>query len=217
MAGGATFGQALRGAAVANALQGAAALPVAPGFFNAVQQGVGVYQFGPTLQTFARSPGVLSGISLIETSLGVIGADSLVARLVGYGVKLALRSDEAAERAAAQMVDAMRGRVRQDTGRLLNGITWSSANGVITVEASAINDRTGFDYARAKEFGHQVRGRVADDGFFGGSDDGSALRGSSGGEVRADPYFWPSAREGLSDFSQELRGVAIGGAREGGF
>lgn len=185
--------------------------------FSGALQGAAALRFAPTASAFARAPGIATGLSLIETAVAAIGVESIVGRLAGYAVKLSLRSDEAAERAAAQMVDAMRARVPQDTGRLLNGITWSMASGMITVEASAINDRTGFDYARAVEFGHQVRGRTADSSFFGDSDDGSALRGSSGGEVPAEPYFWPSAREGLSAYRQDLNGVIVDGAREGGF
>lgn len=86
------------------------------------------------------------------------GAQQVAAFLIGHALKLAEHAHKADEQAAAAMVDLMKQRVPQDTGRLLNGIGWSWDGDIIEVRASAhrTSSRTGKeqeDYARFVEFG----------------------------------------------------------------
>lgn len=138
---------------------------------------------------------------------GVLGADVFADAVGRYVVKLAFQSAQVDRSLGDEIVRQAQAKVPRDTGRLFNGITArQDEGGAVIVEASGVNPRDNFDYARALEFGHRTR-RQADAGFFSGGDDGSALRGSrrSGSrEVPAEPFFFPAAEEVL-----EKRGTSL--------
>jgi len=150
----------------------------------------------PAARAFHRAPGLLPGLRLLDAAAGIVGLERLSGQLAKYAVKLALRGDHAGEAAAARMVEAMRGRVPVDTGRLLHGIGWRKDGHTLTVEASAVHGAA--DYARHVEFGHRTAA-VADAAFF-AADTHAALhgRGAAAGAVAAEPFFWDSVREGLA-------------------
>ncbi|GJD34216.1 HK97 gp10 family phage protein [Methylobacterium aerolatum] len=174
----------------------------------------------PAAQAFARAPGLVPGLKLIDTAAEVIGLERLTGQVAKYAVKLALRGDRSAVEAAALMVDRMRGRVPVDSGRLLHGIGWSQEGHRLTVEASAVHGAA--EYARFVEFGHR-NAAVADDGFFAGdafADDAHpalhARGGASSGETAPEPFFWNSVREGLAQWREGLVDAPARAWDEGG-
>ncbi|MGY2052956.1 HK97 gp10 family phage protein [Methylobacterium sp. JK268] len=182
--------------------------------FGAIGQGYSALSLAPAAQAFRSAPGVLGALNLVDTIAGVVGVERLTGQLAKYAVKLALRSDRAAEQAAAEMVEAMRARVPQDTGLLLNGITWRKEGRTITVEASAL--RGAYNYALAVEAGHHAGGH-ADTDYFAREDHG-ALRRRPHHEtdVPGQPYFWISAREGLAQLRGTMDRAAGDAAQEEG-
>ena len=186
--------------------------------FGALGQGYAALSLAPATQGFARGPGVLSGLALIDTVAGIVGVERLSGQLAKYAVKLALRGDGASEDAARAMVDLMRARVPVDSGTLLNGISWRKEGRVITVEASAV--RGDADYARWVEFGHHAGGSGHADADFFTREDHSALRtrtaASTETDVPPDPFFWDSVREGLGSLRERLGDAAATARREEG-
>lgn len=140
----------------------------------------------------------------------VSGVDAFTEAVGKYAVKLVLRSAAHDRDTGEQIVERARANVPKDTGTLFNGITSrQDDDGAVIVEATAINERTGFDYARAVEFGHRTRGGVADAGFFEGGDDGRAFTaGGGGGEVRPQPFFFPAANEALQGRDENIDRIA---------
>ena len=184
--------------------------------FGYLGQGQAALDLTGAARGFDRAPGLLSGLRLIDTVAGVVGVDRISGQLAKYAVKLALKSDQASLHAAQQMVDLMRSRVPQDSGLLLNGISYRRDGGFYVVEATA--DRGGYDYALAVEAGHHAGGDVADDDMFADTTGrgGRQVRASSETDVPGQPFFYGSAREALSDWASELGGSIGGAAREEG-
>ena len=173
--------------------------------FGLLSQGYSAASLTGAARDFSTGRGALAGLRLIDTTVGIFGIESITKQVVSYAVKLALKSDDAGEKAAREMVDLMRSRVPQDSGLLLNGITYHREGKMWVVEATA--DRDGYDYALAVEAGHRAGGTVADASLF---DDttgagGRAVRSSGPSDVEGQPYFYNSAREALSDWAGELR------------
>ncbi|GAN52081.1 phage protein, HK97 gp10 family [Methylobacterium sp. ME121] len=179
--------------------------------FGYLGQGQAALDLTGAARGFDRAPGLLSGLRLIDTVAGVVGVDRISGQLAKYAVKLALKGDQASLHAAQEMVELMRSRVPQDSGLLLNGITYRREGGFYVVEAKA--DRGGYDYALAVEAGHHAGGQHADADFFADTTGrgGRQVRPSQGSDVPGQPYFYGSAREALSDWSSEL-GASIGAA-----
>lgn len=186
-------------AVVSAALQGQAAL----GLTNAARG-------------FDRTPGLLSGLRLIDTVAGIVGVERLSGQLAKYAVKLALRGDQASLHAAQAMVALMRSRVPRDTGRLLNGIDYRREGDLYVVEARA--DRDGTDYALAVEAGHHAGGLHADADLFADTtgQGGRRVRPSHPADVPAQPFFYDSAREALADWRRALDDGIGDAAREAG-
>lgn len=173
-----------------------------------LQQGYAALSLTGAARGFEQNRGVLSGLRLIDTVADIVGIERITGQMVKYGVRLALRADNASEKAAREMVDLMRSRVPVDSGLLLNGITYRREGGMWVVEASA--DRGGYDYALAVEAGHRAGGEVADDDLFADTTGrgGRQLRASGPTDVEGQPYFYNSAREALSDWAGELRAAS---------
>jgi hypothetical protein len=174
-----------------------------------LSQGYSATSLTGAARDFSNTRGVLSGLRLIDTVTGIFGVEAVTKQIVSHAVKLALKSDNASEKAAREMVDLMRSRVAQDTGNLLNGITYRKEGKTWVVEATAVR-AGGYDYALAVEAGHHAGGTVADGNLF---DDttgagGRQVRASSGGDVEGQPFFYNSAREALADWAGELRDAA---------
>lgn len=184
--------------------------------FGAVVQGQAALGLTGTARDFRTAPGVLSGLRLIDTVAEIVGIERITGQIVKYAVGLALKADNASEQAAREMVELMRSRVPQDTGLLLNGITYRRDGKTWVVEATA--DRDGYDYALAVEAGHRAGGIVADAGLFADTTGagGRAVRAAGPTDVAAQPYFYDSAREALSDWASGLRAGATASAREAG-
>ncbi len=165
---------------------------------------------------FARTPGVMSGLRLIDTVAGVVGVERISGQLAKYAVKLAMKGDQASLHAAQAMVDLMRSRVPRDTGLLLNGIGYRRAGGVYVVAATA--DRAGYDYALAVEAGHHAGGQHADADFFADTTGrgGRRVRPSHEADVPGQPFFYGSAREALADWHRALADGIGAAAREEG-
>lgn len=183
------------------------------GYFDQAQSALGLNE---EARGFARAPGALSGLRLIDTVTGIVGIERISGQLAKYAVKLALRGDQASLHAAQGMVDLMRSRVPHDTGLLLNGIGYRREGGFYVVEATA--DHAGYDYALAVEAGHHAGGLHADADFFADTTGrgGRPVRASHETDVPAEPYFYGSAREVLAEWGREL-GAGIGAsAREEG-
>lgn len=176
--------------------------------FGLLTQGYSAVSLTAAARDFSTGRGVLSGLRLIDTTVGIFGIESITKQVVQFGVKLALRSDNASEQAAREMVDLMRSRVPQDTGALLNGITYRREGKVWIVEATA--DRGGHDYALAVEAGHRAGGTVADGSLFADTtgEGGRQVRAAGPTDVEGQPYFYNSAREALSDWTGELRAAS---------
>lgn len=178
--------------------------------FGALGQGQAALDIAPAAGGFRAAPGLLSGLRLIDTTVSVVGVERLSGQLAKYAVKLALRSDHLAEQAAAEMVDLMRSRVPQDSGALLNGITWRKEGRTVIVEASAVHPGQDYDYALAVEAGHHAGGTHADASLFEDTTGRGfrSVRPSHPTEVPAQPFFWNSAREVLAKYRGEF-GQAI--------
>lgn len=174
--------------------------------FGALAQGQAALSLTGTARDFRFAPGFLSGARLIDTVAEIIGIERITGQVVKYAVNLALKADNASEKAAIEMVDLMRSRVAQDTGTLLNGITYRRDGKTWVVEATAVRSG-GYDYALAVEAGHHAGGTVADGSLFSDTTGagGRQVRASSGGDVEGQPFFYNSAREALSDWAGELR------------
>jgi hypothetical protein len=176
--------------------------------FGGLSQAYAIGGFAGAAKDFSSGRGVLSGLRLIDSAADIIGIERITKQVVQYAVKLVLKSDDAGEKAAREMVDLMRSRVPQDSGLLLNGITYHREGKMWVVEATA--DRDGYDYALAVEAGHRAGGTVADASLF---DDttgagGRAVRSAGPSDVEGQPYFYNSAREALSDWAGELRSAS---------
>ncbi|WP_163006097.1 HK97 gp10 family phage protein [Methylobacterium brachiatum] len=185
--------------------------------FGYLGQGQAALDLTGAARGFDQRPGVLSGLRLLDTVSGIVGIDRISGQLAKYAVKLALKSDQASLHAAQEMVELMRSRVPQDTGALLNGISYRREGGFYVVEATA--DRGGYDYALAVEAGHHAGGSgLADADMFADTTGrgGQRARGSSETDVAAQPFFYGSAREALSDWASELGGSIGSAAREEG-
>lgn len=175
--------------------------------YGGFSQGYAALNLTGAVRDFTTGRGVLSGLRLIDTVADIVGIERITGQIVKYGVKLALRSDQASEHAAQEMVELMRSRVPVDTGLLLSGITYAREGGMWVVRAVA--DRGGYDYALAVEAGHRAGGTVADGDLFADTTGAGGRQVQSGPtEVEAQPYFYGSAREALSDWASELRGLA---------
>lgn len=157
---------------------------------------------------FDRTPGVLSGLRLIDTVAGIVGVERLSGQLAKYAVKLALKGDQASLQAAQAMVDLMRSRVPQDSGRLLNSIGYRRDGDLYVVEARA--DRDGYDYALAVETGHHAGGLHADADLFADTTGrgGRRVRPSHETDLPGQPFFYGSAREALAGWRRELAASA---------
>lgn len=174
---------------------------------------------------FKAAPTPQTAWTLGGNVVGVLGTERVIRALVTYGVKLALKSRKVDADAGNEMVAAMKASVPVDSGRLLNGITVTDEDGLITVEASGVNPRDDWDYARVVEFGRHAGGAVADESFFAdGSQAGAGAarrrpsRGRSGGRGEdPQPFFWPNAREVLATRDLKVSDVADQAAREEGF
>ena len=173
-----------------------------------LQQGYAALSLTSAARGFDQSRGVLSGLRLIDTVADIVGVERITGQIVKYAVKLALRADNASEKAAREMVDLMRSRVPVDSGLLLNGITYRQEGRMWVVEATA--DRGGYDYALAVEAGHRAGGDVADADLFSDTTGrgGRQVRSSGPTDVEGQPYFYNSAREALSDWAGELRAAS---------
>lgn len=184
--------------------------------FGYLGQGQAALELTGAARGFDRSPGVLSGLRLIDTVAGIVGVERISGQLAKYAVKLALKSDQATLHAAQEMVELMRSRVPVDNGLLLNGISYHLEGGFYLVQATA--DRGGYDYALAVEAGHHAGGDVADGDLFEDTTGrgGRQVRASSGTDVPGQPFFYGSAREALSDWASELRAAGGAAAREEG-
>lgn len=149
--------------------------------------------------------------------VGVIGTERVVGQLVKMGVKMAIKSHAVDQDAAEQMVETMKSRVPVDTGRLVSGITYSEADGVFTVEASAARDGDA-DYARFVEFGTKASSFADSDYFDAGAGSAGADLRKRGhyGETPAQPFFWNSAKDTLHEWGQELSDVVDQSATEEG-
>ncbi|MGX9981132.1 hypothetical protein [Methylobacterium fujisawaense] len=179
--------------------------------FGLLGQGQAALDLTSAARGFDLKPSILSGLRLVDTVAGVVGVDRISGQLAKYAVKLALKGDQASLHAAQEMVELMRSRVPQDTGLLLNGISYRREGGFYVVEATA--DRGGYDYALAVEAGHHAGGTHADGDFFADTTGkgGRQVRQSQESDVPGQPFFYGSAREALSDWSSEL-GAGIGAA-----
>jgi HK97 gp10 family phage protein len=105
---------------------------------------------------FTENPNVQTAHLVGKDLVGVIGVSTFYGQLAKYAVKLATRSHQAGIDAANEMVDLMKSRVPQDSGALLNGISWEEDNGTFTVTASAISPTGSHeDYAPFVEYGTQ--------------------------------------------------------------
>lgn len=167
-------------------------------------QSYAALSFTGAVRDFSTSRGVLPGLRLIDTVADIVGIERITGQVVKYAVKLALKADNASEQAAANMVELMRGRVAVDSGLLLSGITYAREGGMWAVRASA--DRGGYDYALAVETGHRAGGTVADGDLFADTTGAGGRQLRSGPtDVEAQPFFYGSAREALSDWAGELR------------
>lgn len=176
--------------------------------FGGLSQGYAALSLTGAARDFSTSRGVFSGLRLIDTVADIVGIERITGQVVKYAVKLALRSDDVGEKAAREMVDLMRARVPQDSGALLNGITYRREGRMWIVEASA--DRNGYDYALAVEAGHRAGGMLADADLFADTTGagGRAVRSADPVEVQGQPYFYNSAREALSDWRGDLRAAS---------
>lgn len=176
--------------------------------FGLLTQGYSAATLTGAARDFSTRGGVLSGLRLIDTVSSIFGVEAITKQVVQYGVKLALKSDNASEAAAREMVELMRSRVPQDTGALLNGITYRREGKMWIVEATA--DRGGYDYALAVEAGHRAGGTVADADLFSDTTGagGRSVQSSGPSDVEGQPYFYNSAREALSDWAGELRSAS---------
>lgn len=176
--------------------------------FGGLSQGYAALSLTGAARDFSTSRGVLSGLRLIDTVADIVGIERITGQVVKHAVKLALRSDDAGEKAAREMVELMRSRVPQDSGALLNGITYHREGGMWVVEATA--DRNGYDYALAVEAGHRAGGIVADGDLFADTTGagGRQVRAPGPTEVAGQPFFYNSAREALSDWAGELRAAS---------
>ena len=188
-------------------------LAEAYGYVDQAQSALGLTE---EARGFARAPGVLSGLRLIDTVTGIVGIERISGQLAKYAVKLALRGDQASLHAAQAMVDLMRSRVPQDTGLLLNGIGYRREGGSYVVEATA--DHAGYDYALAVETGHHAGGLHADADFFADTTGrgGHPVRVSHETDVPGEPFFYGSAREALAAWNRELADGIRASAREEG-
>jgi hypothetical protein len=131
--------------------------------------------------------------------------------LFKYGLKLAIKASLADQQIGEKMVDDMKGRVPKDTGKLLNGIKMEKESDLITVSASAIDERDGEDYAMFVEFGTGDNGKVADDSFFNDGTDAGIVFHSGGrhhAATPAEPFFWDAARDGLAKHRELLEQAA---------
>lgn len=184
--------------------------------FGPIGQGMAALDLTSAARGFDRTPGVLSGLRLVDIVAGIVGVDRLSGQLAKYAVKLALRGDQASLHAAQAMVELMRSRVPQDTGLLLNGISYRREGAVYIVTATA--DRGGYDYALAVEAGHHAGGTMADADLFADTTGkgGRRVRASHESDVPGQPYFYASAREALSEWSRDLEAGLAASAREEG-
>jgi HK97 gp10 family phage protein len=125
-----------------------------------------------SVKEFGGNPGVQTAWNVGGNLVGIIGLPTFYGQLAKYAVKLATRSHQVGIDAANEMVDLMKSRVPQDTGALLNGISWEEDDGEFTVSASAISPTGSHaDYAPFVEYGTQFN--------------------------EPQPFFWNSADETL--------------------
>ena len=163
----------------------------------------------PVLQLLRLAP--VAG----NVAFGVFGESDVMQSIARLATKIAVRSRQADTDAAQSMVDLMRSRVPQDTGRLYNGITWRFEDNAYVVEASAVrtsgSGRQSADYARFVEFGTRAGSRgqastvVSDAGFFAADEFSTVRRGTPTVRTRrarrghpgtpARPFFFNTARE----------------------
>jgi HK97 gp10 family phage protein len=149
--------------------------------YEIFEQGHAAVHTPHAVREFAAAPSFTSAFNVGGKVVGVIGADRVVGSLVKFGVKLALKSRKSDEDAAQEMVDLMKSRVPQDTGKLLNGISFEFEDNTAVVTASAINPKSRpeiADYARFVEHGTE--------------------------HMAARPYFYNSAEEVLAKRGQTL-------------
>jgi hypothetical protein len=121
----------------------------------------------------------------------VLGVSEVAGAIISTGVKLAVGARQVDDDAAQRMVNLMKGRVSQDTGRLYNGITAERIEDGWKIQASAIDPSgrsggagEGADYASFEEYG-----TVYND---------------------AHPYFWPSVQEVLPERELAMRRILDG-------
>lgn len=119
----------------------------------------------------------------------VLGVGEVTAAILTTSAKLVTGARQVDDDAAQRMVNLMRGRVPQDTGRLLNGITAERIEGGWLVKASAIDPLgrkggEGADYASFTEYGTD--------------------------SVEAQPFFWPSVNEVLPERELAKRRILDG-------
>jgi HK97 gp10 family phage protein len=150
---------------------------------------------GQAYRGLTANPSAQTAWSFGGKVVGVIGTERVVGQLVKFGVRMAIKSHGVDQSAAEQMVETMKSRVPVDTGRLVSGITYSEADGMFTVEASAARDGDA-DYARFVEFGTKASSFADADYFAAGSDSAGADLRKRGhyGDTRAQPFFWNSAK-----------------------
>lgn len=192
------------------------AFHAAEDLFQGFHQAHAAAHIGQAYRGLTANPSAQTAWNFGGKLVGVIGTERVVGQLVKFGVKLALKSHGVDQGAAQEMVDLMKSRVPQDTGRLLNGITMSEEDGMITVEASAVREGDA-DYARFVEFGTKASA-VADEEYFGsGASAGSDLRKRGHyGDTPAQPFFWNSAKETLAKWGHQLSDVIDQSATEEG-
>ena len=188
----------------------------AANFYQGIGQARSAMGFVGAVQDFRTGANVQTAWALGGKVVGVIGTERVVGQLVKFGVKLALKSHGVDQSAAAEMVELMKSRVPVDTGRLLNGITMSEDDGMITIEASAARDGDA-DYARFVEFGTKASAVADEDFFASGASAGDGLRKRGHyGDTPAQPFFWNSAKETLAKWGHELSDVIDRSATEEG-
>lgn len=165
--------------------------------FEIFEQVEGAVRAGKGIRAFAAIPSVASAFETGRGLIGVIGTDRVVASLVRFGLKLALKARRGDEDSAAEMVDRMKAEVPERTGRLLNGITFEiDEDGTAQVRASAVNPSgraggEGADYARFVEFGTE--------------------------HMAAEPFFLEVARAVLEERGRSLDEAVSAAAGEEGF
>ncbi len=119
----------------------------------------------------------------------VLGVGEVTGAIISTGVKLTVGARQVDDDAASRMVNLMRGRVPQNDGLLLNGITSERIEEGWKVQASAPEpaNRIGStleDYASFVEYGTA--------------------------NTEAQPFFWPSVNEVLPERELAMRRILEG-------